>query len=118
MQTLTLRHTFEAAHRITGYPTSEYSLHGHSYKLYITVSSDKQSDYIYDASHLRAYIKHLLKHIDHSELNKVIDNPTVENIVLYIIEVIEPTMKELDLTLEKVELWQTEDLCSTWVRGD
>jgi 6-pyruvoyltetrahydropterin/6-carboxytetrahydropterin synthase len=88
--------------------------HGHNYELVVKVTGipDPQTGYVINLSTLSAIIqKHVLIKFDHKNLN--LDtmefsnlNPTAENIVLVIYEILR---KQLDASLElSVRLYETE----------
>jgi 6-pyruvoyltetrahydropterin/6-carboxytetrahydropterin synthase len=52
--------------------------------------------------------------LDHQHLNEFIDNPTVENIVLWIWKRLETKLPSLD----EVVLWETATACAVLRRSD
>ena len=60
-------------------------MHGHSYSVVIEVGSkDLKNGFVIDFADLNRYIKPIIKKLDHQLLNDFIDNPTVENMSVYI----------------------------------
>lgn len=116
---VTKRASFEAAHHLNNYDGKCSRVHGHSYKLEVTVSGyinpDEISDIdfateamVCDFTRLKNIIKKVTDVYDHSDLNYYFDQPTAEVMCVRIYE----ELKELvdsDCTIECVKLWETED---------
>lgn len=90
------------------------NFHGHNYRLVVTVVGDPDPDtgYVIDLKKLSETIKeHVLRHLDHKNLNLDTPwfrklNPTAENIAVVIWNILR---KQLDNRLElKVKLYETE----------
>ena len=56
------------------------SLHGHTYKVELTIEGDNKSGMIIDFSDLRQLLREVLSPYDHRLLNDFIEYPSVENI--------------------------------------
>lgn len=79
---------FEAAHALPGHPGKCSRLHGHSYMLEVSVAGDLGPDgMVMDFDDLSVVVERVvISRLDHTMLNDVVDNPTVENVVLNILE--------------------------------
>lgn len=100
--TITKEFDFDAAHHVTKYYGKCERVHGHTYKLLVTVTGDMgENDMIIDFIILKRVVKkHVLEHLDHHDLNTVIDNPTTENLALWIWD----KLKNLDqLLIEELD---------------
>lgn len=95
-------------------------MHGHSYRLEVALRGPLRSrgparGMIEDFERVERIVgDRVLAALDHQNLNELIDNPTVENIVLWI-------WKRLDgkLTLlDEIVLWETATACATLRRTD
>ena len=113
---VTKRFTFEASHNLIEYDGPCSNLHGHSYKLYVTVSGsvDTVSDNItecmvIDFKDIKSIVKReVVDKLDHTYLNKVFSQPTAEVMAALIFETLENVFPK-DCTLEKIRLYETED---------
>lgn len=113
---VTKRFTFEASHNLIEYDGPCSNLHGHSYKLYVTVSGyvDTVSDNITDCmvidfKDIKSIVKReVVDKLDHTYLNKVFSQPTAEVMAALIFETLENVFPK-DCTLEKIRLYETED---------
>jgi 6-pyruvoyltetrahydropterin/6-carboxytetrahydropterin synthase len=79
---------FEAAHWLPEVPEGHKcgKVHGHSYRIVIELSSDElDKGMVVDYKDISQCIKGPIIHVlDHQTLNDFIENPTAENICLYI----------------------------------
>ncbi|PIS20971.1 6-carboxytetrahydropterin synthase QueD [candidate division WWE3 bacterium CG08_land_8_20_14_0_20_43_13] len=100
---------FSAAHKLNNYKGKCASLHGHTYKLQITVSgSIKQSGMVVDFNEIHKIIENTVTcKLDHSYLNDFFKQPTAENMVIWIWNQIANACKGLEITLEEIKLWET-----------
>jgi len=117
---------FNAAHRLVNPAWSESknrevfglcnlpNYHGHNYELIVTLSGtpDPETGYVFDMKALSDLIKeNIIRHFDHKNLNLDVPyfknlNPTAENIVIVIWNILRPL---IDHTLDlKIKLYETE----------
>ena len=117
---------FEAAHNLPHYDGACSRLHGHSYKMQVTVSryplmtsSDNAQDcMVLDFKELKSIVKeNVIDKLDHSYLNDFWDIPTAEVMVVSIFNTIK-NLLPADVVIESVKLWETEDSYAECKRGD
>jgi 6-pyruvoyltetrahydropterin/6-carboxytetrahydropterin synthase len=77
---LTRSFTFEASHQLAWHPGRCANLHGHSYRLEVTVIGPLNADgVVIDFGDIKARVtKHVLTEYDHAHLNDFLPNPTAE----------------------------------------
>jgi 6-pyruvoyltetrahydropterin/6-carboxytetrahydropterin synthase len=100
---LELRKTFqfEAAHLLPNLPQSHKCrrLHGHSFRAEIAIHGpcDPKLGWVMDYADISDAFKPLWEQLDHRYLNEVpgLDNPTSENIALWIWERLKPVLPQL-----------------------
>lgn len=112
---------FEACHHLPNYDGACKNLHGHSYKLEVTVGglinrdeSSPKCGMIIDFKDLKALVDEVaVNKYDHTNLNQFFDCPTAENMVNTIAHDI---IRELpdDLTLISCKLWETSTSYAEW----
>lgn len=97
--------TFDCAHRLPNYKGLCANLHGHTYKMIVSLNGKiKEDGMIIDFSVLKQKVNDkVIKLIDHKFLNDVIDYPTAENIAVWIWKKL---IKELP-QLYEITLWET-----------
>ncbi len=78
--------SFDSAHFLTKYYGKCEHLHGHTYKLRVTVEGDIQSNgLVIDFVVLKRLVKkHILDTLDHRLLNDFIENPSAERVIVWI----------------------------------
>jgi 6-pyruvoyltetrahydropterin/6-carboxytetrahydropterin synthase len=102
--------TFEAAHQLPWHEGKCKRLHGHSYRLEVTVDGAiTERGIVVDFADIKAVVeREVIAAYDHQYLNDVFDNPTAELIAHEIWKTIEAA----DLAVSRIRLWETPD---SWV---
>lgn len=102
---------FDAAHNLIKYHGKCESLHGHTYKLVVTMEGKlNEEGMIIDFACFKKIVEdNVLNLLDHSYLNNIIEQPTAENIALWIWEKLQEEMKTRGLKLIEVQVWETAD---------
>jgi 6-pyruvoyltetrahydropterin/6-carboxytetrahydropterin synthase len=89
---------FEAAHRLPNVAPEHrcHRMHGHSYRVELTLEGpvDPRSGFVVDFFDVKAAFSPLLLQLDHYCLNDVegLENPTAENIAVWIWERVKPLL--------------------------
>lgn len=85
---ITREFTFDSAHQLTDYYGKCERMHGHTYRLQITLEGEVQENgMIIDFVLLKRIVKkHVLDILDHQVLNDILKNPSAENLVIWIWE--------------------------------
>ena len=102
---------FEAAHFLPDYDGACSRLHGHSYKMQVTLSGsvDEASGMVVDFNVMKKVVNSLVvDKYDHQYLNDFFKIPTAENMVQHIFKELRTKFTKMGLTLESVKLWETE----------
>lgn len=142
---ITKEFTFEMAHALWNYDGACKNIHGHSYKLFVTISGSpiKEKDntkfgMVMDFKDLKSIVnKHVAKILDHSlvvykdaegdaleSVKKMYEKvfvfdfqPTCENLVIYIANKIIPELPR-GLTLHSLKLYETATSYAEWYASD
>ena len=122
MLTITRIFRFEACHSLPHYDGKCHQLHGHSYKLSVTVSGDIVTDphnpkygMIIDFSDLKKIVNEkVIDKYDHAHLNAFFENPTAEIMVEKIAEDISRALPN-NVKLVSVKLWETENSYAEYI---
>ncbi len=95
---------FSAAHFLTKYHGKCEALHGHNYRLAVTITSSlNQEDMVMDFTELKLLVKqHVLNLLDHTNLNDRFANPSCELVAQWIYRTLKP-----HLPVSQVQLWET-----------
>lgn len=123
--------TFDAAHHLHLYEGKCKSLHGHTYKLVITISGiPNEIGIVADFTHIKElYKKTIHQALDHQYLNEVLPNmnTTAENMIVWIWRELEREMHASGMTtrgcrLEELKLYETPESWATlkreWMMSD
>jgi 6-pyruvoyltetrahydropterin/6-carboxytetrahydropterin synthase len=109
---LTVRSEFSSAHFLRDYDGKCRNLHGHTYKVAVTVAGEKLNDtgVMADFVELKNHLEAVLKPLDHACLNDLgyfkMNNPTAENIAKYIFD--EYKKLATPLKLAKVQVGESD----------
>ena len=100
---------FDAAHNLVRYHGKCERLHGHTYKLVVKLEGRPDSeDMIFDFTKLKKLVKdEILEEFDHHYINDFIEQPTAENIAVYIWDRLEPLVETDNSHLYEIEVWET-----------
>lgn len=113
---VTKQFEFEACHNLPYYDGACARLHGHSYKLEVTVSGEVNQverhckhGMIMDFSCLKDMVNTLIiRDHDHHNLNDLYDYPTAENMVVEIFNTLDKHFANIQgMQLERIKLWET-----------
>lgn len=96
--------SFDSAHRLRNYNGPCANLHGHTYKLQVIVKGVVQkSGMVMDFTEIKTSVsKRVISKLDHVFINKIIKQPTAENIAMWIWKQLEK-----DIPLYEIKLWET-----------
>jgi 6-pyruvoyltetrahydropterin/6-carboxytetrahydropterin synthase len=112
--------TFEAAHVLPHHPGKCARLHGHSYRLDVALDGPLQESgpaagMVEDFEVVTRIVKAaVVDQLDHRSLNELMDNPTAENIVLWVWRRLAPQLP----LLAGLTLWETPTACAVMEKGD
>lgn len=102
--------TFEAAHQLPWHPGKCRRLHGHHYRLEVTVEGPVGANgIVMDFADLGAVVeREVVGRFDHQYLNDLVDNPTAELVAAEAWKLLEAA----GLPMVALRLWETAD---AWV---
>lgn len=97
---------FAASHFLTQYHGKCEHMHGHNYKLIVTIEGEiKSNGMILDFKKIKEIVEEkILEKLDHTHLNDLIENPSAENIVVWIWNALKDS-----LPLKRLTLYETDD---------
>lgn len=119
---LKVESSFSAAHRLREYQGKCESLHGHNWKVEISIVSDvlDKAGMVLDFKKIKAMLHKILSELDHKELNKLPHfkkyNPTSELIAEYIFNRYSKKLKST-IVLESVSVWETPSSCAVYYKN-
>lgn len=101
---VTKEFVFDAAHYLPNYEGKCERLHGHTWKLHVTVAApvDARDGLAFDFVKLKNLtMERVVNRLDHQVVNDVVSNPSAELIALWIWHQLR------DLPLYEVKVWET-----------
>ena len=122
MYEVSVDETFAAAHNLRNYKGKCEDLHGHNYKVRVTLAGPEldATGLLYDFVHLKQVIQGVIRSLDHKYLNELkpfdVLNPSAENIARHIYE---QTAKEMRATangavISSITVWESDLTAATY----
>ncbi|MBN2644765.1 MAG: 6-carboxytetrahydropterin synthase QueD [Desulfuromonadaceae bacterium] len=111
---------FAAAHNLMNYEGDCENLHGHNWKVEVTVSATEldKSGLGIDFKILKARSKEILGRLDHKYLNElppfVERSPSSENISRYLYEELAKALNSSTVSVAEVTVWESENACASY----
>ncbi|HOV26534.1 MAG TPA: 6-carboxytetrahydropterin synthase QueD [Pseudobacteroides sp.] len=121
LMSITKVFTFDSAHHLDGYEGKCKYIHGHTYKLEVTLKGPvDKNGFVIDFTELKRIVEdNVISVVDHKYLNEIFDfNPTCELIGFWIWDKIDAAIKGEEYFLEKIVLWETPTSFTTIDRKD
>ena len=116
--------TFAAAHQLRNYKGKCENLHGHNYKVRVTVGGEKlnSTGLVADFGEVKAVLREIVGRLDHRFLNElepfVVLNPSAENIAFYFYEELDKGLREgaseVPIRVSEVVVWETDTSSATY----
>lgn len=109
---------FDAAHKLPNYKGPCANLHGHTYRLEVSIEGPvRKNGMVIDFGEVKKLVNEkILSVLDHSYLNDKYPNPTAEVMVVDIFDTLNSSLPK-DVKLIEVKLWETSTSCAIY-RGD
>jgi 6-pyruvoyltetrahydropterin/6-carboxytetrahydropterin synthase len=122
MYEISVEETFAAAHNLRGYKGKCEELHGHNYKVRVTLAGNEldATGLLCDFVHVKQAIQAVIRLLDHKYLNELPPfdtvNPSAENIARYIYD---ETTKQLPppsngAGIASIQVWETDAASATY----
>ena len=111
---------FDAAHNLIKYHGKCERLHGHTYRLKVTLEGHPDEEgMVADFAEVKRAVKELvLAKLDHSYLNDLFEQPTAENISIWIFRRLDAALTRENCRLKSVQVWETEGSSVVCTRED
>jgi 6-pyruvoyltetrahydropterin/6-carboxytetrahydropterin synthase len=125
MFTLSVEDTFSSAHQLRGYQGNCEKIHGHNWRVILSVSGEKldKIGLLIDFRELKNILGTICKILDHTNLNEISPfdtlNPSSENLAQFFAERAADALHRIshDLKIESVTIYESEGACCTFVPG-
>lgn len=120
MYRLTVHTCFAAAHHLRHYQGDCENLHGHNWKVEVTVVAREldQAGLGIDFKVLKRETKLLLALLDHKYLNEIPPfdtlSPSSENLARFLFERLGERLNDGNVRVEKVNVWESDHACASY----
>jgi 6-pyruvoyltetrahydropterin/6-carboxytetrahydropterin synthase len=122
MYEVSVDETFAAAHNLRNYKGKCEDLHGHNYKVRVTLSGPEldATGLLYDFVHLKQVIQGVIRSLDHKYLNELkpfdVLNPSAENIARHIYEQTAQQMHAVPngAAISSITVWESDLTAATY----
>jgi len=120
MYRLTIQTHFAAAHNLIHYQGDCENLHGHNWKVEVTVAARElnQAGLGVDFKILKRETKEILALLDHKYLNNLDMfkgiSPSSEHIARYLFDELSTVLNNANVTVEMVNVWESDNACASY----
>ncbi|OPY87798.1 MAG: 6-carboxy-5,6,7,8-tetrahydropterin synthase [Smithella sp. PtaU1.Bin162] len=121
MYEVTIIKSFSAAHMLAAIGGKCEELHGHNFKVEVTVSAKhlNSSGILIDFRHVKKWLQEILDRLDHKNLNEITfftgENPSSENIAKYICREMELKSVDVKVRVSRVKVWESENAAVSYI---
>ncbi|MBW1690091.1 MAG: 6-carboxytetrahydropterin synthase QueD [Deltaproteobacteria bacterium] len=121
MYEVTVMTHFAAAHQLRNFGGKCEQLHGHNWKVEVTLKGEGLNDegLLIDFQELRAITNGILEKLDHSFLNELPafkdQNPSSENIAAYIFKELRTRLNDKHIDVAKVTAWESDSASASYM---
>ncbi len=113
---------FAAAHQVRGYKGGCENLHGHNWRVRLTVAATTLNhlSMVIDFRELKRVMRDVIAPFDHRHMNEVAPfddiNPTSENVARYVFEQAAARLDDGRVRVVRVDIWENDTSKATFVR--
>ncbi|HVA00172.1 MAG TPA: 6-carboxytetrahydropterin synthase QueD [Terriglobia bacterium] len=117
---VSVEYSFAAGHALRGYKGKCENVHGHNYRVKVTVAGEKLNSIglLVDFTDLRASLKELVASFDHHFLNDLEPfrqvNPSAENLAHYLGTELGRKIESQGICVHSVTVWETDTTSATY----
>jgi len=118
---VSVEHTFAAGHALRNYRGKCENVHGHNYRVQVTVRGEKldQTGMLADFVELKRLLRAISEPLDHVFLNDIEPfntvNPSAENMAVYICEKMQEGISQANpVEVAEVKVWETDIQAATY----
>ena len=115
---------FAAAHQLREYEGKCENLHGHNWKVEVSVTGNKlgKNGLLIDFKIIKNATEEILSELDHEFLNELdafkTANPSSENIARHIFRALSRKLNTEDIKVSRVTTWESDSACASYTEGD
>jgi 6-pyruvoyltetrahydropterin/6-carboxytetrahydropterin synthase len=112
---------FAAAHRLTMVGAKCENMHGHNWKIEVSLAGDRLDDagVVMDFGEVKRRLRGIIERLDHQFLNDLPlfegRQPSSERIAAYIAAEMQKQLRGTAVRVSRVSAWESEDSCATYL---
>jgi len=120
MYELTIETGFASAHQLRGYKGKCENLHGHNWKVQISVAAERLNDIdiAIDFHDLKKIANEVISPLDHAYLNDIFPftekNPSSENIAKWIYDSMKKKINDDNIHVSAVTVWESDTASASY----
>jgi len=120
MYHLMIQTHFAAAHNLLNYDGDCENLHGHNWKIEVTVKTETLDDagLGIDFKILKKHTNHIMDQLDHKYLNDLEPfkeiSPSSEHLSRFIYTELINALQGYDVCVEKITVWESDNACASY----
>lgn len=120
MYELSIETSFASAHQLRGYKGKCENLHGHNWKVQISVMTEvlNDIDIAIDFHDLKKMASEVVAPLDHAFLNDIFPftekNPSSENIAKWIFDSMKKKLTDENIRVSAVTVWESDTASATY----
>jgi 6-pyruvoyltetrahydropterin/6-carboxytetrahydropterin synthase len=120
MYELTIETGFASAHQLRGYKGKCENLHGHNWKVQISVAAERLNDIdiAIDFHDLKKIANEVISPLDHAYLNDIFPftekNPSSENIAKWIFDSMKKKINDDNIHVSAVTVWESDTASASY----
>jgi 6-pyruvoyltetrahydropterin/6-carboxytetrahydropterin synthase len=124
MYEVTIIKSFSAAHMLAAIGGKCEELHGHNFKVEVTVAAPdlNSSGILIDFRLVKKWLAEIFANLDHKHLNELsffkTANPSSENIAKYIYQEMKLKTTQSEVKVARVKVWESESSAVTYIEND
>jgi len=120
---LSVEVSFSAAHQLRGYKGKCENMHGHNWKVQVSVMSEDLNDIdlVIDFHELKKMAREVIAPLDHAYLNDIFPftekNPSSENMAKWIFDCMKKKIADNAVRVSAVTVWESDTSSATYYEG-
>ena len=121
---VSVERTFAAGHALRGYKGKCENVHGHNYRVRVTIEGDQLNSIglLVDFVEIKRLLRGSIEYLDHRFINDLPPfdelNPTAENMARFFFQEVEKGLRtgsaEVPARVKEVQLWETDTSVATY----
>lgn len=117
---LSVEDHFAAAHQLRNYNGKCERLHGHNWKVQVTVTAERLNEIglAIDFADIKKVTREALDNLEHNFLNEIFPfteiNPSSENIARWLYETIKKKINSNSVVVSSVTVWESDTASATY----